>query len=852
MKKVLSLVLVLTLVLGSFSMAFAAEAKTNNLADINGNANEGAIVVANDLGVVTGYPDGTFKPDNAVTRAEFAAMMTRALDIPESALKGFKTSAFKDVAADHWAVTYLGYCNSKGIMTGYEDGTARPNQTITVNEAMTMICRAIGFTNQAKELVGTWPANYISLAQQLDLYDDVKAVATVDRASAAQIVYNALPITLRYIDADGQTVPQTGAPSMLKNLGGAETNDGSGYVLQSTAADNAVINVHKYVGSFVKTWNDKDGKIIAVEELSTTMYGKYKVDGGKTTFTVDGVDYTVDAVTFGWTDKATGTAYTGRTPNEVQNGTTIYAQESTSTVDKNGVISVGGPIGALPLTLGPLASGTKYTIAVDLDGKHIKAIYSIVDWTRASGDTAFSKFKATDLKLDKQTITVAGKTYNFPTDKNNEIDYTAFVLEGVTSLDKIAVDNVVELYTADGATTGDITRLSVGTQTVEGTVDKVNKDNDEFTINGKAYGYAGKAADKPKAGDTGLARLNYDGDIVFWEESASVSGNYAVFIKAGADDSSLTGAQGVTKVGLTLKDGTRKEFELTSNANVYNANGTVRATSFTGITEGAIFTYSLNSDGKITKITLQSNTPVYGSTNNNVTAFNGKQLTSDTVVFLKDGNDWIVGSVKDFDKNQAFTAHAYVLNSDNDKIKAISADKGVVADKDNDFGVITELYRASVDNTSRWFAKGFIDGKEFTYELDGSDGTAAAPCEISATGEAVGNIGLYKITTDSNKITVTGNKVGATGVGSCEATVAAIGIVTDTNYTAGSLGTITVSGSGIVDVAKDVVVYIYNAKDECYEVGTVEALVDLRALCVQTTKDSVDDGYVTVILAWEV
>ena len=716
-----------------------------------------------------------------------------------------------------------------------------------------MICRALGYTAQAKELVGAWPANYIALAQQLSLYDDVAATGLTDRASAAQIIYNALPITLRYIDADGVTQPQSGAPSMLKNLGGAETNGGSGYVLQSVAADNAVINVHKYVGSFVKTWNDKDGKIIAVEELSTTMYGKYKVDGGKTTFTVDGVDYTVDSTVYSWTDKTNSVARAAAAPDFVQDGTTKYSNFVTSSVDKSGQMSNimnGVAIAAAPA----LASGTKYTLTVDLDGKHIKAVYAVVDWTRATGDTAFSKFKATDLKLDKQTITVAGKTYNFPTDKNNEIDYTAFVLEGVTSLDKIAVDNVVEVYTADGATTGDITRLSVGTQTVEGTVDKVNKDNDEFTINGKAYGYAGKAADKPKAGDTGLARLNYAGDIVFWEESASVSGNYAVFIKAGADDSSLTGAQGVTKVGLTLKDGTRKEFELTSNANVYNANGSVRATSFTGITEGAIFTYSLNSDGKITKITLQSNTPVYGSTNNNVTAFNGKQLTSDTVVFLKDGNDWIVGSVKDFDKNQAFTAHAYVLNSDNDKIKAISADKGVVADKDNDFGVITELYRASVDNTSRWFAKGFIDGKEFTYELDGSDGTAAAPCEISATGEAVANIGLYKITTDANKITVAGSKVQNVGgsTAGCEATAAAVGIVTDTNYTAGSLGTITVSGSGIVDVAKDVVVYIYNAKDECYEVGTVEALVDLRALCVQTTKDSVGDGYVTVILAWEV
>ena len=64
MKKVLSFVLVLSLVLSSFSMAFAGE--TTGLKDIAGVANEEAITVVNDLGIVTGYEDGTFKAEKAV------------------------------------------------------------------------------------------------------------------------------------------------------------------------------------------------------------------------------------------------------------------------------------------------------------------------------------------------------------------------------------------------------------------------------------------------------------------------------------------------------------------------------------------------------------------------------------------------------------------------------------------------------------------------------------------------------------------------------------------------------------------------------------------------------------------
>ncbi len=291
MKKVLSLVLVLALVLGSFSMAFAAETTTAgaNMADVAGNANEGAIIVANDLGIVTGYPDGTFKPTATVTRAEFAAMMTRALAIPESALSGFKTSSFQDVASDYWAVKYLGYCDSKGIMTGYPDGTARPNQTIKVDEAITMICRALGYTAQAKELVGSWPANYIALAKTLNLFDDVNAVSDVDRASAAQIVYNALDKDLVYINADGDTVRQVvtqGPPpvynSMLRSLGG---NDAGKMILTETLAKSAVINVTSHVGEYVNAWVNDDDDIIAIEVLSTTLTGDY--DSAKGEFTAE-------------------------------------------------------------------------------------------------------------------------------------------------------------------------------------------------------------------------------------------------------------------------------------------------------------------------------------------------------------------------------------------------------------------------------------------------------------------------------------------------------------------------------------------------------------------------------------
>ena len=102
-----------------------------------GNANQDAIKVAYDLGIVTGNPDGTYLPAKAVTRAEFAALITRALDVPDSALAGYTATSFKDTTGYGWAVPYLAFAQSKGIMLGDGNGNAMPGRTITVNEAMT-------------------------------------------------------------------------------------------------------------------------------------------------------------------------------------------------------------------------------------------------------------------------------------------------------------------------------------------------------------------------------------------------------------------------------------------------------------------------------------------------------------------------------------------------------------------------------------------------------------------------------------------------------------------------------------------------------------------------------------------
>ncbi|RXZ77492.1 hypothetical protein EBB07_30700 [Paenibacillaceae bacterium] len=115
------------------------------LEDIAGHWAEAAIRMAAIKGFVIGYKDHTFKPNAAVTRAEFAVMLTRALTVQGDG----KQHAFKDEAnIASWAKEALEQAVGAGILSGYTDGTLRPNSGLTRAELAVMIARALKLEDQ--------------------------------------------------------------------------------------------------------------------------------------------------------------------------------------------------------------------------------------------------------------------------------------------------------------------------------------------------------------------------------------------------------------------------------------------------------------------------------------------------------------------------------------------------------------------------------------------------------------------------------------------------------------------------------------------------------------------------------
>jgi len=97
-------------------------------------------------GLVAGYEDGKFHPDNAVTRAEYARLVCSALGVAPDAVT---SDPFKDVMVTHWAAGYIAAAVGKGWLTGYPGGLFKPDEPVTMAQALVVVTRSQGWNDTA-------------------------------------------------------------------------------------------------------------------------------------------------------------------------------------------------------------------------------------------------------------------------------------------------------------------------------------------------------------------------------------------------------------------------------------------------------------------------------------------------------------------------------------------------------------------------------------------------------------------------------------------------------------------------------------------------------------------------------
>ena len=106
------------------------------MSDIAGHWAEASIVKMVDQGIISGYPDGTFKPEGKITRAEFASLLVRGFQLPIGGSKVFSDTA------NHWAKDFIAAAYSQGIISGYSEYEFGPDDPITREQMAVMIVKA--------------------------------------------------------------------------------------------------------------------------------------------------------------------------------------------------------------------------------------------------------------------------------------------------------------------------------------------------------------------------------------------------------------------------------------------------------------------------------------------------------------------------------------------------------------------------------------------------------------------------------------------------------------------------------------------------------------------------------------
>ena len=178
--------------------------------DVKNHTNKSAIEALASRGIINGMSKDTFAPNKTMTRAEFAAIVTRALGLAAK-----DTKAFTDVPSSKWYAGYIGAANSSGIVNGVGSGKFNPDGTITRQEAAAMVARAAKLCGLDTEMdagatkdvlaqfgdyrsVANWAKESLAFCYYTNILDQsalkIEPTKAILRCEIAQMLYNMLVI----------------------------------------------------------------------------------------------------------------------------------------------------------------------------------------------------------------------------------------------------------------------------------------------------------------------------------------------------------------------------------------------------------------------------------------------------------------------------------------------------------------------------------------------------------------------------------------------------------------------------------------------------------------------------------
>ena len=607
LKKTLAVVLAFVMVL---SMGLTSFAYTDVTA---GTKVAEAVGVLSNLNILTGFEDGTFRPDETVTRAQMAAIICRLLGMDDQAASSQGTTVFSDVAADHWASGYINVAQAQQIINGYPDGTFRPENQVAYEEAIKMVVVALGRELEAQKK-GGWSQGYLASASSAGITKNANGTvgSAAARSTIAILAYNALEV--RLMDQSSWTT----------------SGDDDRFVLTDDTILSKYLEVEKWEGivksvpvvDYVTTGYTEDADVV-MDFATGTVKVAYS-DGKITRTAVESADLSdIDCSLVPEVNMLAGkkvVAYIGEDAETgVDKVVAIAEKEGANTeltISANQLITSGTDlttdgsifykkIGAKKATEVALADAITVSGnygAMDTDGgRRVGAAledYDTADLANLftnggtitfisnDGDDKIDAIQVIDFaaeavieEVKEQDGIIEFATYS-DTDSLAEIDtedkdvlYIVYKDGEVATVADLAANDTVSIVDSADFHDASVVVLYASSKTVTGSIESKGADN--VVIAGEKYeisaAYGVSAATLYDTKKDGIFFLNVDGQIAYADATNDL-GDYALIVAAGT----TTGLDTGYVVEVVLADGTKKTYDLYSK---------VDATSFDGVSE---------------------------------------------------------------------------------------------------------------------------------------------------------------------------------------------------------------------------------------------------------------------------
>ena len=254
---------------------FSGTAAAVSFQDISENSYSDAIETLAGLSIMQGYEDGTFKPEEQVTRAEYAAMMLRVLGVPEE--WGVESGNFSDVPETHWAYNQVNYLCQMGYLSGYGNGIYGPEDPVALQDALKILVDILGYKVLASKV--PYPTGYLAQAGELGLMKKLGGKNYAQpalRGEVAQIIYNAIGVPVyRQTGASESTAIYEKGDDFLKEFLGIETCKG-----MVTANSVTSLSSEDYLGDGrlrIKQTKTNEEKLFNTGDLNADGFLGYQV-----------------------------------------------------------------------------------------------------------------------------------------------------------------------------------------------------------------------------------------------------------------------------------------------------------------------------------------------------------------------------------------------------------------------------------------------------------------------------------------------------------------------------------------------------------------------------------------------